>query len=94
MLIRISKTCVRFTNAETIYVKPYYGLYHVLPYVVSHYYHLYVMLHAYQKLRKTVQFTNADTIYVKPYYGLHHVLSSVYQSISYSHTIALLTLNV
>jgi hypothetical protein len=93
MLIRSSETCVWFTNAETIYVKPYkicsllcsltllsslchatclsefqkhvydllmlrlfmwslyYGLYNVLPSVVSHYYHLYVMLHAYQKLR-------------------------------------------
>jgi hypothetical protein len=42
----------------------------------------------------SVQFTNADTVYMKPYYGLYHVLSSVYQSVSYSHTIALLTLNV
>jgi hypothetical protein len=34
----------------TFYVKPYYVLYHVLS-SVSHYYHLYVMLHAYQKFR-------------------------------------------
>jgi hypothetical protein len=30
MLIRSSKTLVQFTNAETIYVKPYYVLYHIL----------------------------------------------------------------
>jgi hypothetical protein len=29
MLIRSSETCVRFTNAETVYVKPYYKLYHM-----------------------------------------------------------------
>jgi hypothetical protein len=34
----------------TVYVKPYYVLYHVLS-SFSHYFHLYVMLHAYQKLR-------------------------------------------
>jgi hypothetical protein len=34
----------------TIFVKPYYVLYHVLS-SVSHYYHIYVMLHAYQKFR-------------------------------------------
>jgi hypothetical protein len=34
----------------TAYVKPYYVLYHVLS-SVSNYYHLYVMLHAYQKFR-------------------------------------------
>jgi hypothetical protein len=34
----------------TVYVKPYYELYHVLS-SVSHYYHLYVMLYAYQKFR-------------------------------------------
>jgi hypothetical protein len=51
MLIRISETCVRFANAETVYVKPLLWVYHVLPFVVSHYYHLYVMLHAYQKIR-------------------------------------------
>jgi hypothetical protein len=34
----------------TVYVNPYYVLYHILS-SVSHYYHLYVMLHAYQKFR-------------------------------------------
>jgi hypothetical protein len=34
----------------TVYVKPYYVLYHVLS-SVSNYYHIYIMLHAYQKFR-------------------------------------------
>jgi hypothetical protein len=54
---------VRFTNAETVYVKPYYVLYHVLS-VVSHYYHVYVMLHAYQKLRNMSAISNAEIVYV------------------------------
>jgi hypothetical protein len=56
-MLHAYQTCVQFTNAEIVYVKSYYVLYHVLSFVVSYYYHLYIMLHAYQKLRnKSVQF--------------------------------------